>query len=98
MSQAVPGLPPGLQNADSSYLMQLELFLKIEYVCTIPKEVWMKQDLIQLAVLILYYDSTGCGEMSDYFATDADEMVAIVFEVDKINDLIRIFIFNRNIY
>ena len=42
----------------------------------------MEQDLTQFAVLILCDDSTACGEMGDYFATDADTMVDIVCEVD----------------
>ena len=42
----------------------------------------MKQDLTQLAVIILYEDSTGCDEIDDYFATEADTMIDIVCEVD----------------
>ena len=42
----------------------------------------MKQDLTQLAVIILCDDSTGCDEMNDYFATEADTMIDIVCEVD----------------
>ena len=32
----------------------------------------MEQDLSQFAFLIPCDDSTGCDEMADYFATDAD--------------------------
>ena len=32
----------------------------------------MEQDLAQLAVIILCDDSTGCDEVDDYFATEAN--------------------------
>ena len=35
----------------------------------------MEQDYTQVAVLILCHDSTGCYEMGDYFATEADTMI-----------------------
>ena len=54
--------------------MQLELFFKVGYVCIIPKGV----DCTQFAVLILCHDSTGCDEMGDYFAIEADTMIDIV--------------------
>ena len=38
----------------------------------------MKQDCTQFAVLILCHDSTGCEEMGDYFAIEADTMIDIV--------------------
>ena len=38
----------------------------------------MEQDCTQFAVLILCHDSTGCGEMGDYFAREADTMIDIV--------------------
>ena len=38
----------------------------------------MKQDCTQFAVLILCNDSTGCDEMGDYFATEADTLIDIV--------------------
>ena len=41
----------------------------------------MQEDLIQLAVIVLCYNSTGCDEMDDYLATEADTMVDIVCEV-----------------
>ena len=51
-----------LYRVQTSYLMQLELFFKIGYVCTIPKGVeWNRT--AQFAVLILCHDSTGCDEM-----------------------------------
>ena len=37
----------------------------------------MEQDCTQFAVTILYHDSTGWDEMSDYFATEADKMIDI---------------------
>ena len=58
--------------------MQLEMFFKVGYVCTIPKNSGEEQDCTQLAVLILCYDSTGCDEMGDYFAIEADTMIDIV--------------------
>ena len=53
--------------------MQLELFFKVGYVCTIPKGV-----CTQFAVLIQCHDSTGCDEMGNYFAIEADTMIDIV--------------------
>ena len=50
--------------------MQLELFFNIRYICTIPKGVEWNS-----IVLILCHDSTGCDEMGDYFATEADTKV-----------------------
>ena len=38
----------------------------------------MEQDCTQFAVKILCHDSTGCDEMRDYFATEADTMIDIV--------------------
>ena len=38
----------------------------------------MEQDCTQFAVQILCHDSTGCDEMRDYFATEADKMIDIV--------------------
>ena len=35
----------------------------------------VEQDCTQFAVLILCRDSTGCDEMGDYFATEADKMI-----------------------
>ena len=35
-------------------------------------------DCTQFAVLILCHDSTGCDEMGDYFAIEADTMIDIV--------------------
>ena len=34
--------------------------------------------IVQFAVLILCHDSTGCYEMCDYFAIEADTMIGIV--------------------
>ena len=46
----------------------------------------MEQDLSQFAVLILCDASTGCDEMGIYFATEADTMKHIVYEVDLNKD------------
>ena len=58
--------------------MQLELFFKVRYVCTIPKGGGEEQDCTNFAVLILCHDSTGCDKMGDYFAIGADTMIDIV--------------------
>ena len=39
---------------------------------------WRGQDWTQFSVLILCHDSTGCDEMGDYFAIEADIMIDIV--------------------
>ena len=57
--------------------MQLELFFKVGYVCIIPKG-WRGTGLYSVAILILCHDSTGCDEMGDYFAIEADTMIDIV--------------------
>ena len=54
--------------------MQLELFFKVGYVCTIPKGVERNRVVLSLQS----YDSTGCDEMGDYFAIEADTMIGIV--------------------
>ena len=54
--------------------MQLELFFKVGYVCQRGGE---EQDCTQFAVLIQCHNSTGCGEMGDYFAIEADTMIDI---------------------
>ena len=43
-----------------------------------PKGCQEEQDCTQFAVLILCHDSTGCDEMGDYFAIEADTMIDIV--------------------
>ena len=37
-----------------------------------------EQDYTQFAVLIQCHDSTGCDEMGDYFAIEANTMIDIV--------------------
>ena len=37
-----------------------------------------EQDCTQFTVLIQCHDSTGCDEMDDYFAIEADTMIDIV--------------------
>ena len=58
--------------------MQLELFFKVGYVCTIHKGGGEEQGCTQFAVLIQCHHSTGCDEMGDYFAIEADTMIDIV--------------------
>ena len=58
--------------------MQLELFFKVGYVCTLPKGVERNRIVTQFAVLIQCHDSTGCDVMGDYFAIEADTMTNIV--------------------
>ena len=48
--------------------MQIELFFKVGG----------GRDCTQYAVLILCHDSTGCDEMGDYFAIEADIMIDII--------------------
>ena len=62
--------------------MLLGLFIKIGYVYSIPKGVWVEQDLTQLTVIILWDDSIGCDEVDNYFATEADTIIGIVYEDD----------------
>ena len=57
--------------------MQLELFFKVGYVCAIPKGVERNRIVLSL-LLIKCHDSTGCDEMGDYFAIEADTMIDIV--------------------
>ena len=42
----------------------------------------MEPDRTQFAVLIQCDDSTGCDEMGNHFATEANIMIDIVFEVN----------------
>ena len=46
----------------------------------------MERDLTEFATLILCDDSTGCDEMGDYIATDADTMIDTVRDVDLNKD------------
>ena len=57
----------GLQSANISYLVQFELFLKISL--KIPTH---------LTVILLWDDSSGCDEVDDTFATEADAMIDII--------------------
>ena len=53
----------------------------------------MEQNLTQLAVIILCDDSTGCDEIDNYFAIEADTMIDIECEVDfNIRLVLNIFI------
>ena len=55
----------------------------------------MEQDLTQLAVILLCDDSTGCDEMGEYFATEADTIIDIVCEVELVyRTMCRFFIYN----
>ena len=42
----------------------------------------IEQDCTQFTALVLCDDSTGCDEIVDYFATEADTMIDIVCEFD----------------
>ena len=44
----------------------------------------MEQALTQLAVKILFDDSTGCDEVDNYFATETDILIDIVYDLDMI--------------
>ena len=57
--------------------MQLKLFFKVGYVCLIPRGA-ERNRFTQFAVLIQCHDSTGCDEMGDNFAKEADTMIDIV--------------------
>ena len=46
----------------------------------------VEQDLTMFAVLIQCDDPTGCDEMGDYFAKDADTIIDMVCEVDLNKD------------
>ena len=46
----------------------------------------MKQDLTQLSAILLCDDSTGCDEMDDYFAINANTTTYFVCEVDLNED------------
>ena len=62
--------------------MHLELFFKTGYVCKIPMGLGMEKVLIQFAVKIMCDDSTGFDEMDNYFATEANKMINIVYDLD----------------
>ena len=85
-----------LQSENISYLMHLELFFKIGYVCKIPKGIGIDQDLPQFAVNILCDDSTSFGEVDNTFATKADIMIDVVYKLDE--DKFIPFAFYGNIY
>ena len=68
------------------YSTQLGLFFKIGYVYKSPKRGVGRTLLTQFAVKILCDDSTSCDGMDDYFATEANTMMAIVYEDDLDDD------------
>ena len=45
----------------------------------------MEQDLTRFEDKILCDDSTGCNEVDNYFATEADKMIDILYEYDLEN-------------
>ena len=63
--------------------MQLELFFKVGYKSAHSQRGGVEQDCTQFAVLILCHDSTGCDEMGDYFAIEADTMIDIEVDLNK---------------
>ena len=50
----------------------------VTYRYRLTQEGGVEQDCTQFSVLILCHDSTGCDEMGDNFATEADTMIDIV--------------------
>ena len=46
----------------------------------------MEQDLTQFADKILSIESTGCDEVDNYFATEADTMIDMLYEYDLDED------------
>ena len=58
--------------------MQLELIFKGRICLHNSQRGGEEQDCTQFAVQILCHDSTGCDEMVDYFAIEADTMIEIV--------------------
>ena len=58
--------------------MQLELFFEGRICLHNSQRGGEEQYCTQFAVLILCHDSTGCDEMGDYFAIEADTMIDIV--------------------
>ena len=46
----------------------------------------MEQTFTQFAVKTLCDDSTGFDEVDDYFATEADTMIDIIYEDDLYED------------
>ena len=55
----------------------------------------MEEDLTQLVVIILCDDFTGCDEMDNYFATEADTMIntnpKCIYFVDKFSFVVIFF-------
>ena len=58
--------------------MQLELFFKVGYVCTIPKGRRGTGLYSVCSPNTICHDSTGCDEIDDYFAIEADTIIDIV--------------------
>ena len=58
--------------------MQLELFFKCRICLHNSQRGGEEQDCTQFAVLIQCHDSTGCDEMGDYLAIEADTLIDIV--------------------
>ena len=58
--------------------MQLDFFFNVGYISAHSQRGGVEQDCTLFAVLILCHDSTGCDEMGDYFAIEADTMIDIV--------------------
>ena len=47
----------------------------------------MEQDLTQFAVKILCAGTTGCDKVDNYFSTEADAMIDILYEHDEYNKM-----------
>ena len=63
--------------------MKLELLFQLGYVCKILKGFGMEQELTQFADKILCDDSSSCDEVDNYFATEADIMIDIVYNLHE---------------
>ena len=62
--------------------MELELLFEMIYVCKIPKGFGIELDLTQFADKLQCDDYTGCDAVDNYYATDADTMMDILYEYD----------------
>ena len=58
--------------------MQLELFFKVRYICTIPKGVEWNRIVLSLKSYFFAMILLVCDEMGDYFAIEVDTMIDIV--------------------
>ena len=78
-------MPRLTESANISYSMYIELLFKIKYVCRFPKGYGTEQALTQLAVKILFGDSTGFNEMRWTIILPEKQSltICIVYGLDK---------------